>query len=394
MVKTAKGHVVAFLVWCVLVWLSAVGCRPAEKEGAAPPQPDATDLIRVGVFTGNGASAGCVSDTVESLRIDGGIAPATVEAADIVAGRLEDLDVLVFPGGGGSRQVGDLGDMGVDMVRDFVLEDGKGIVGICAGAYALSDTPDYACLHLCPMQAIDMEHDERGHGIVAFTVAEAGEHAFPELSGHETAYVHYYEGPLLVPAGGKQQTCEVLGTIQSDVALQNDAPTGVTPGKPMFLRCTAGRGKVFLSVAHPETTPGMRWIVPSMARWVAGKTPISYPRAVVRPEIYDREILFDQALREEEGELLKTLLYGSSEDKIAAIERLVAIRTWQGRLWIPGLLRDGDAEVRLAAARALVELEATQTIDDMRALIAATEDPDVIAALQASLKALEGMVSG
>jgi glutamine amidotransferase-like uncharacterized protein len=384
--------VVAF--WCVLVSLAVVGCRPADKEGSAPPQPDTPDLIRAGVFTGNGASTGCVTDTVESLRIDAGIAPLTIGAADIVAGGLDEVDVLVIPGGGGSRQVGNLGDMGVAMVRDFVLEDGKGIVGICAGAYALSDTPDYACLHLSPMQAIDMEHDERGHGIVAFSVTKEGGDMFPELSGLDTAYLHYYEGPLLVPASGKKQTCEVLGTIQSDVALQGEAPTGMTPGKPMFLSCTAGRGRVFLSIAHPETTPGMRWIVPRMVRWVAGKEPVSYPRAVVRPEVYDKEILFDQALREEERKLLQTLLYGSSDDKIRAIERLVAIRTWQGRLWIPGLLRDDDLEVRLAAARALVELEATQTIADIRAVISATEDPEVVAALQGSLSALEAMVGG
>jgi hypothetical protein len=384
--------VVALLVWCVLLGLSLVGCRPVDKEGSAPPQPDVAEPIRTGVFTGNGASAGCVTDTMESLRIDAGIAPLTISAADIVAGGLEEIDVLVIPGGGGSRQVGNLGDMGVAMVTDFVLEDGKGIVGICAGAYALSDTPDYACLHLCPMQAIDMEHDERGHGIVGFALNEAGEDMFPELSGLATAYLHYYEGPLLVPVSGKQPTCEVLGTIESDVALQNDAPTGVTPGKPMFVRCTAGRGRVFLSVAHPETTPGMRWIVPRMARWVAGKESVSYSRAVARPEFYDREILFDQALRQEERKLLQTLLYGSSDDKIRAIERLVAIRTWQGRLWVPGLLRDDDPEVRLAAARALVELEATQTIGDIRAAISTTEDLEVVAGLQASLRALEAMV--
>ena len=72
---------------------------------------------------------------------------------------------------------------GAALVRDFVLSKGKGAVGLCAGAYLLSDTPDYACLHLCPMKAIDREHDERGHGFINFKPTPEGLDFFPELKG-------------------------------------------------------------------------------------------------------------------------------------------------------------------------------------------------------------------
>jgi glutamine amidotransferase-like uncharacterized protein len=43
-------------------------------------------------------------------------------------------DVVLFPGGGGTTQANTLGNQGLASVRAF-LGDGKGFVGICAGAY-------------------------------------------------------------------------------------------------------------------------------------------------------------------------------------------------------------------------------------------------------------------
>ena len=57
-----------------------------------------------------------------------------ITADEITSGGLADLDVLVFPGGSGSRQVNDLGAMGVAKVREFIRTAGKGAVGLCAGA--------------------------------------------------------------------------------------------------------------------------------------------------------------------------------------------------------------------------------------------------------------------
>lgn len=46
-------------------------------------------------------------------------------------------------------------------------------------------------------QAIDIEHDNRGHGLSKFTLNEEGKKIFPELSSRDTCYVIYYEGPVL-----------------------------------------------------------------------------------------------------------------------------------------------------------------------------------------------------
>ena len=60
-----------------------------------------------------------------------------ITSSDIANGVLESIDVIIIPGGGGSRQYLNLGHENHDRIRSFV-ENGGGAVGICAGAYFFS----------------------------------------------------------------------------------------------------------------------------------------------------------------------------------------------------------------------------------------------------------------
>lgn len=369
-----------------LALAAATASWGADARPAAPPE-----RLRVGVFLGNGAAGTSGENAVEALKIDPAVEVRRITSHEILAGGLDGLDVLVFPGGGGGRQVNDLGALGVARVRHFVLAKGGGIVGICAGAYLLSDTPRYTCLNLCPVSAVDREHDERGHGIVSFRPTEAGFEFFPELKGKDERHLYYYEGPLFVPAASGA-AFEVLGTFVSDVHLENQAPEGLMPSKPMLVRSDAGKGRVFLSACHPEATPGMRWMIPRMARWVARREPIPYGDGAVRPSASDREILFDEALRKEESSLFDSILYGTTDAKVRAIRRLAEIRSWDGPRWVVGCLRSGEAAVRREAAKALAQWEATWALPDVRGVLAAEEDPETRATLQFAAARLASMV--
>jgi glutamine amidotransferase-like uncharacterized protein len=372
-----------FLITLVLSLNIAVPPLHAQKE----------ETIKVGVFNGFGASEGCITDTMEALKIDPAIIPVEISASDILSGHLEEIDVLVFAGGSGSRQKSNLGDLAGQKVMEFVRKNGKGVVGICAGAYLLSDTPDYACLHLFPVQATDIEHDARGNGIIAFSVNKKGLEIFPELKNFKKCYVHYYEGPLCIPAKHNPKPYNELAVIISDVHLKEGAPAGMTPGKPLFLNATVGKSRIFLSVGHPETTPGMRWTVPRMVRWTVKKELVPYPADVVRPDIYTKEILFDKKLREQETDLFNTLRYGDSKAKINALKQLVDLHSWTARYWFPGLLRDKDPEVRLAAAKALADIEYTSAIDDLKIVTTLEKDKHYKKELSKYLDRLTRMVT-
>ena len=81
----------------------------------------------------------------------------------------------------GATQYMNLGEENMERIRNFI-RSGKGAVGICAGAYLFTDTPGYACMHINGGKAIDIEHDNRGYGISAFSLTAEGKKLFPELA--------------------------------------------------------------------------------------------------------------------------------------------------------------------------------------------------------------------
>lgn len=361
----------------ILVPLLAI----AATSGAGAP-PGAK--IRAGVFDGNGASPACVVETYEALRIDPDIEPSFVHARDIPLGALDRIDVLVFPGGSGSKQYQSLGLGQRETVRDFVLERGKGIVGICAGGYLVSDSEGYPCLNLIGANTVDREHDERGSALVEISFTDTGLEIFPEMKGLRAAFVQYHDGPLFVPAPeGEHPAYDVLAIVRSDVHLTGGSSPGVTPGKPMFIRQEAGRGRIFASAGHPEGTAGMRWIVPRMVRWAARRELVPYMPEVVRPARDTAEVMHHDAL---EAALFWALLDEDADTRMDALRRLVEMRYRSGTRWAIGCLRDQSSAVRALAASILSEDEYTAAIPDLEAAAAVEQDVSCRQSLDASIR--------
>ncbi len=348
--------------------------------------------IKVAVFKGLGADRECLSDAVEALKIDSQMKIRVITAADIQNGILKHFDVILFPGGGGSRQMSSLGRQAQEIVKEFARQKNKGILGICAGSYMLSDTPHYTCLRAMKAKAVDIEHDGRGHGLIEIKLTEEGKKIFPELAKFGKIFTQYYEGPLLEPSID-EVTYNTLATFVSDVHSEKNIPSGMTPGKPIFLLSEYGEGKVAASVAHPENTPGMRWIIPRMARWIAGKELVSYSDEVVRPGIYSEEALFDEARYAKEDKNYRTLMYGNSQEKIAAIEDVVDIRCWGAKERVTGLIRDDNSDVRLAAAKAITYLEHTAAIKDLKIAIKSEKDNRVKEEMENLLQKMKTMIN-
>ncbi len=333
------------------------------------------NVINVGVFDKNGDSPYCITDAMEALKIDKDINPRIISAADIMSGKTEDIDVYLFPGGGGRSETGSLGEQGQQKIIDLVTKQGKGIVGICAGAYILSETPGYPCLSLNGAEAIDIEHDHRGHGLAEFSLTEAGKEIFPELADREISYSQYYEGPVLIPAENSAYKYTELATMLSDVHTVEGTPAGMTSNRPFIIIADVGKGKSASVVGHPENTHGMRWMIPRLVRVVADKELVSYGENVVRPNIYSKEILFTDSVLKVQREAYYSLT-GNKEEKIAAMNKIMEISAWSAKKWIPPMVRDNDFEVRLLAAQLTLELERTDAIPDLEAAVQNETNPE------------------
>ncbi|MBI9032864.1 MAG: DJ-1/PfpI family protein [Bacteroidales bacterium] len=385
MIKSTK-----FVIVLLAVLTFSIGCTPKKTENNQTTVRE--DKIKVGIFNRNGDSPFCIIDAEEALRIDEEIETEVIGAAVIMSERINEFDVLLFPGGGGKSETNSLGELGMQRVRDFVQKDGKGVLGICAGAYILSDTKNYPDLMLSGATAIDLENDHRGNGLVKFSLTKEGKEIFPELKDYEIAYCQYYEGPVTIPSENKEIAYTELATMLSDVHLIEGTPENMTNNRPFIHMNENEQGRTASFIGHPETTPGMRWMIPRMVRWVSKNELVSYNDKVVRPGIHKNEILFDAELRAEQSKLLYTDLFGSSEEKNHAIKRLVEINAWSARKKIPGLLRDSDKDVRLTAAKACVALERTDVIYDLEIAIQNEPDPIVKAEMKKLVQQLQEMI--
>ena len=331
--------------------------------------------IQVGVFDGHGGAQTCVWEAVAAIRLDSGMNVRTITSADIAKNVLDSLDALIIPGGGGSRQYLNLGEENHEKIRKFVA-DGKGAVGICAGAYLFSSTPGYSCLQLNGAKAIDIEHDNRGHGVAKFTLTYEGKRLFPEIADRDTSYVMYYEGPVFVNNEADTIEYQTYAVMESDVHEEGNSPKNMTNGKPFFTANRYGKGKVFSSIAHPEATPGMMWMIPRMVRWTLDMPIIEYTSEAVKPDLFEKEILMSVVDLREESKCFDTFLHGTTEQKLEALDWLQSHLSWSAKRWVQGLLYDGSPEVRLRAAKYIADTQYLHYLSDLKAAWLSEQDAE------------------
>ena len=246
--------------------LEHLGMQPCDKDLLLPPVDTTDELIHVALYDGPGASPKAFSALLAggSRLLVRRIGPAAIRN-----GALERFDILVVPGGSGSRQGRGLGATGREAIRSFV-ETGGSYIGACAGAYLGSVSYDWS-LGIVDVEVIDRKHWKRGTGIVDVEWTDDGLEQ-PTLGGG-TSRIRYANGPILAPANRDDiQDYEVLGIYRGEIAL-NGAPTGVMPGTPAVVQGTWGNGRTILLSPHLESMksdPEARSNLLELLPWLAG----------------------------------------------------------------------------------------------------------------------------
>jgi glutamine amidotransferase-like uncharacterized protein len=247
--------------WTVFhVALLAMLASEATAESPADARP-----IRVAIYDDAGGSEKGPPNVERCLPAEAGFETERVTAADIRDGALDRFDVVIHPGGSGSKQAAALEESGCQAVRKFV-ERGGGFVGICAGSYLASAHYPWS-LGLIDARVVDREHWARGTGDVQIVLTAAARSAFDADANEVTIY--YGQGPLLAPAGHDDiPDYEQLASYETEIA-KNGAPCGVMKGTTAIARGTFGKGRVFCFSPHPEKTPDQDPYVRAAVEWVA-----------------------------------------------------------------------------------------------------------------------------
>jgi putative intracellular protease/amidase len=251
----------AIVTGLMAVLSSLSGLRAGDDASVPLTQP-----IRVAVFQDAGVSEK-VAGLIALLNGYAELRVMRVDGNDVRGGKLAGVDVVLVPGGSGSKEAAALEKSGRDEIRSFV-ERGGGYLGICAGAYLASADYDWS-LHILDAKVLDRAHWARGVGDVEVSLTDAGQKLLGADSDRET--ILYWQGPLLAPAGKAEiPDYETLGTFATEIA-KNGAPKGVMPGTTAIARGTFGAGRVFCFSPHPERTPAAQGQVLKAIQWAAGR---------------------------------------------------------------------------------------------------------------------------
>jgi len=132
-------------------------------------------------------------------------------------------------------------------------------------------------------------------------------------------------------------------------------------------------------------------MIPRMVRWALDKELVSYSDAVVRPQIYQEEILFTTE-RLQQQDRYDQMLWGTPEEKEEAIRQLVETSAWSAKKKVIGLIRDDNAGVRVTAARAIVELERTDALHDLEIAITTESEDGVRKEMKSLLMQLKSIM--
>ena len=204
-----------------------------------------------------------------------------VGPADMTPRVLRQFDVVLFPGGSGSKQGRAIGPDGREAVRQFV-DTGGGVVGVCAGAYLCSAHYDWS-LHVINTSVFNktVEIPDVGRKSMWYrggptdVELEFSAAAKGILNRAGQVVVRYQNGPIIAPGPDRHlPEFTPLAWFRSEVA-KYEPQRGTMVDTPAIVAAPFGQGRVVSISPHPEATPGLESVVADAVVWASGETTIS-----------------------------------------------------------------------------------------------------------------------
>ncbi len=335
------------------------------------------ETIAVGIYKAISVTSVNTKYITEALNIDGGIVYVTLTDEDILKTKLENIDVIIFPEIEKGHVIDKLDDEVAEILKKFISK--KGAIGLCNGCSLLLKNSKFQTLDLVDLNINNESSKETVKSRVKFNLTKEGEKIFPDLIDFDNLYVNY---------------CSDISITKLDTANGNNMvgfTTDMDIKEPIFVAKKYKSGKIFITNTHPETTPGMRWMLPRIVRWVYNKKFISYNKKVYRPDFYSNELILDADKRNEIKDLLLQLETGKKDDIIYAMDELKKVYPYGAAEKVRELLIEKNSNLKLHAAKYLADIEYTFAIEDLRKIVKSEKSKKVKEQLNIYLQELESM---
>ena len=282
--------------------------------------------------------------------------------------------------------------LGKKQIKEYIKKGG-GFLGICGGAYLGQGyeiyNPNYSLALINAKVYFGKGSWKRGEGVIKISLTEKGKKIIPELKTYDYIFLHYNNGPLLIPGQrNKLGPYHELMRYESDIYFHAKMGKGESPGKTLLLQGRFGRGKAVLMAAHAEATPGMKWLLPKLIRLAADNKRVAYPKRFVNLKVINKEQFFNNKWYLKEKNALAVIKNANSFEK-EKINSLIRLHTMASRKicdYIPILLKDRSKKVRKLAAELAVKNQCFSIKRKLKKTYEKEKDEDVRAEL---LKAVE-----
>ena len=263
--RISISHRIAGFIAAAGLLLTGVSCASQPQTAPVPGKQ-----TKVGLYLDEGCLGSGVLCWARLIEYSPELELVPLTGADIRAGKLRGLDLLVCPGGGSARQLNAMKPQGVEAVKQFIA-DGGSYLGACAGCYSVLNRPDR--MGLLPYDYISYAAGKYAALTVEFS--EAGAKRLGIKPGRYT--VRYNGGPVLRSAASTGKgSGETLSVYKSSAGWVDRAPHDFV-NTPSAIFGTYGKGKVIATSYHPESWDGTHHIALGCIYAVTGVKPVPVP---------------------------------------------------------------------------------------------------------------------
>ena len=252
----------------ILLLACALG-MDAFTQAVHGPDVGRTAPLRIAVYVGDGARNVGAFRWLEITTRAKNCTSTPVDGEAVRNGALDDVDVLVMPGGSSTDEALSLKEEGRSKVKEFVKRGG-GYIGTCAGC----------CL---VMQESSPKSKKKRLDMIPFTFGASGGAATMPVKFNDKAKemcgirkgvwkVRYHGGPVLIPGKPVDDAkIEVLATYAGDVNSSSSKPRPSMAGRAAAVAGTYGKGRIFACAVHPESDVNDHGILRGAFKYVAGR---------------------------------------------------------------------------------------------------------------------------
>ncbi|MBO7236978.1 MAG: hypothetical protein J6V45_02710, partial [Kiritimatiellae bacterium] len=260
----------------VLVLFSGAGI----VLSAEPVKP-----LRVAVYVDNGARGEGAFRWIQIATIAENVESKFIDGEAVRSGVLDNIDLLIMPGGSSQRISKSLGEVGHEKIKSFI-RSGGGYLGTCAGCCLL-------------MQSDDKKHKNMMN-VIPYTFGVCGGKSDVDIEFNDRARelagipegdwpIRYSQGPVPVETTTKEKDLNtvVVARYGKSIKAMGEEPWVQFPGSPAAFACTYGKGRIFAFTVHPEMDFNDHDLIKRAIRYVTGREiewcepkPLAFQRTV------------------------------------------------------------------------------------------------------------------